>query len=73
MDFFFHGNTEETPLDRELQSRELGRIMSEAYPNPFIFLGYVVTQPHAARREFEVLALWSIDRSEKNMFISCSV
>ena len=41
--------TEETPLDRELQSTELARIMSESYPDPVIFLGYVVTKPHAAR------------------------
>ena len=41
--------TEETPLDRELQSTELARIMSESHPDPVIFLGYVVTKPHAAR------------------------
>ncbi len=41
--------TEETPLDRELQSTELARIMSSSYPNPLIFLGYVVTKPHARR------------------------
>ena len=40
---------EETPLDRELQSRELARIMSESYPEPVIFLGYVVTKPFAPR------------------------
>ena len=42
---------EETPLDRELQATELARIMSATYPNPLIFLGYVVTDPHAERRE----------------------
>ena len=42
---------EETPLDRELQATELARIMSASYPDPLIFLGYVVTTPHAARRE----------------------
>ena len=41
---------EETPLDRELQSTELARIMSSVYPEPLIYLGYVVTQPHAPRR-----------------------
>ena len=41
---------EETPLDRELQSKELARIMSAAYPKPVIFLGYLVTLPHAERR-----------------------
>ncbi|KAI0784469.1 Frag1/DRAM/Sfk1 family-domain-containing protein [Abortiporus biennis] len=44
-----HNGQEETPLDRELQSTELARIMSEVYPQPLIFLGYVVTKPHAAR------------------------
>ncbi|KAI0366313.1 hypothetical protein BV20DRAFT_952512 [Pilatotrama ljubarskyi] len=44
-----HNGQEETPLDRELQSKELARIMSESYPGPVIFLGYVVTKPHAAR------------------------
>ncbi|KAI9066122.1 hypothetical protein FKP32DRAFT_1707081 [Trametes sanguinea] len=44
-----HNGQEETPLDRELQSTELARIMSESYPDPVIFLGYVVTKPHAPR------------------------
>ena len=42
---------EETPLDRELQAKELARIMSSVYPEPVIFLGYVVTKPHAPRRK----------------------
>lgn len=42
---------EETPLDRELQSKEVGRIMGELYPQPVIFLGYLVTRPHAPRRK----------------------
>ena len=45
-----HVATEETPLDRELQSKELARIMSSVYPEPLIYLGYVVTKPHAERR-----------------------
>ncbi|PFH46805.1 hypothetical protein AMATHDRAFT_153788 [Amanita thiersii Skay4041] len=44
-----HNGQEETPLDRELQSRELARIMAAAFPKPVIFLGYVVTKPHAER------------------------
>ncbi|KAI5121231.1 hypothetical protein M0805_007238 [Coniferiporia weirii] len=44
-----HNGQEEDPLDRELQSRELARIMNSAYPTPVIFLGYVVTKPHAPR------------------------
>jgi hypothetical protein len=43
--------SEEDPLDRELQSRELARIMARAYPHPTIFLGYVVTKPHAEQRK----------------------
>ncbi|KAI9440116.1 Frag1/DRAM/Sfk1 family-domain-containing protein [Lactarius indigo] len=44
-----HNGQEETPLDRELQATELARIMSASYPDPLIFLGYVVTSPHAER------------------------
>jgi hypothetical protein len=44
-----HNGQEETPLDRELQATELARIMSASYPDPLIFLGYVVTDPHAKR------------------------
>lgn len=43
---------EEDPLDRQLQSAELARIMAAAYPHPTLFLGYVVTFPHASRRMF---------------------
>ncbi|OCH90334.1 hypothetical protein OBBRIDRAFT_887775 [Obba rivulosa] len=44
-----HNGQEETPLDRELQATELARIMSKTYPQPLIFLGYVVTKPLASR------------------------
>ncbi|KAI0259848.1 Frag1/DRAM/Sfk1 family-domain-containing protein [Gloeopeniophorella convolvens] len=44
-----HNGQEETPLDRELQATELARIMAASYPDPLIFLGYVVTDPHAPR------------------------
>ncbi|KAJ3788058.1 Frag1/DRAM/Sfk1 family-domain-containing protein [Lentinula aff. detonsa] len=51
-----HNGQEEDPLDRELQSRELARIMSTAYPRPVVFLGYVVTRPHALRpNPYEIL------------------
>ncbi|TFY73694.1 hypothetical protein EWM64_g10318 [Hericium alpestre] len=40
---------EETPVDRQLQAMELGRIMAASYPEPVIFLGYVVTDPKAPR------------------------
>ncbi|KAF9446745.1 hypothetical protein P691DRAFT_166821 [Macrolepiota fuliginosa MF-IS2] len=44
-----HNGQEEDPLDRELQSTELARIMRASYPKPVIFLGYVVTRPYARR------------------------
>jgi len=34
-----HNGQEEDPLDRELQSRKLGELMSARWPNPAIFLG----------------------------------
>ncbi|KAI8081732.1 Frag1/DRAM/Sfk1 family-domain-containing protein [Halteromyces radiatus] len=40
-----HNGQEEDPVDRELQTTELARIMRTS-PNPFVFLGYVVTKPH---------------------------
>ncbi|CAG8577901.1 10965_t:CDS:2 [Cetraspora pellucida] len=39
-----HNGQEENLLDRELQTTELARIMRES-SNPFVFLGYVVTEP----------------------------
>ncbi|KAI8387975.1 Frag1/DRAM/Sfk1 family-domain-containing protein [Radiomyces spectabilis] len=39
-----HNGQEEDPEDRRLQTTELARIMSTS-PNPFVFLGYVVTKP----------------------------
>ncbi len=44
-----HNGQEEDPLDRELQTTEIARIFRHAYPHPAIFLGYVVTKPHADR------------------------
>ncbi|KZP00656.1 hypothetical protein CALVIDRAFT_475938 [Calocera viscosa TUFC12733] len=43
------GQAEEDVLDRQLQAAELGRLMAEWYPEPTIFLGYVVTKPKAER------------------------
>lgn len=34
-----HNGQEEDPIDRELQSRELGRLMRQRWPTPTIFLG----------------------------------
>lgn len=44
-----HNGQEETPLDRQLQTEYIAKIASELYPQPFVFLGYVVTKPHAER------------------------
>ncbi|WFD26728.1 Protein cwh43 [Malassezia nana] len=44
-----HNGQEEDPLDRELQTTEIARLLREAYPHPAIFLGYLVTRPHAPR------------------------
>ncbi|KAJ7178611.1 Frag1/DRAM/Sfk1 family-domain-containing protein [Mycena crocata] len=51
-----HNGQEEDPLDRELQSTELARIMAATYPQPVLFLGYVVTKPLAPRpAPYEIL------------------
>ncbi|KAF8556174.1 hypothetical protein OG21DRAFT_1409449 [Imleria badia] len=44
-----HNGQEEDPLDRELQSKELARIMAASYPRPVVFLGYVVSEPLAPK------------------------
>ncbi|KAF9954576.1 hypothetical protein BGZ65_003934 [Modicella reniformis] len=49
-----HNGQEEDLLDRQLQSTELGRIMRES-DNPFLFLGYVVTQPGKGQEIYELL------------------
>lgn len=46
---------EEDSLDRELQSKELARIMAASYPRPVVFLGYVVSKPLAPRRMYLLL------------------
>ncbi|KAF9565170.1 hypothetical protein CPC08DRAFT_704709 [Agrocybe pediades] len=43
-----HNGQEEDPLDRELQSTELAKIMA-ASTRPVVFLGYLVTRPLAPR------------------------
>ncbi|KAG0252297.1 hypothetical protein BG011_007078 [Mortierella polycephala] len=49
-----HNGQEEDLLDRQLQTTELGRIMRES-DNPFLFLGYVVTQPGKGHEIYEML------------------
>ncbi|KAJ6544817.1 Frag1/DRAM/Sfk1 family-domain-containing protein [Mycena vulgaris] len=51
-----HNGQEEDPLDRELQSIELARIMAASHPRPVLFLGYVVSKPNAPRpAPYEIL------------------
>lgn len=66
-----HNGQEEDPLDRELQTTKLAQIAREAYPHPFIFLGYVVTKPHAPRPSpYEILfddgRLQDVDPTDMN-------
>ncbi|BGP19267.1 hypothetical protein JCM10213_008215 [Rhodosporidiobolus nylandii] len=44
-----HNGQEEDPLDRELQSKELARLMGRQEGRPTVFLGYLVTRPHQER------------------------
>ncbi|TIC27791.1 hypothetical protein E3Q10_03517 [Wallemia mellicola] len=44
-----HNGQEESPLDRELQTTEIARILNTTYPEPALFLGYLVTTPHQKR------------------------
>ncbi|KAG8748162.1 hypothetical protein FRC10_008895 [Ceratobasidium sp. 414] len=44
-----HNGQEEDPLDRQLQSMRLAEIMGYNYPEPTIFLGYVVSKPFTER------------------------
>ncbi|KAJ7722557.1 Frag1/DRAM/Sfk1 family-domain-containing protein [Mycena maculata] len=64
-----HNGQEEDPLDRELQSAELARIMAATHPRPVLFLGYVVTKPHAPRpAPYEILVtdgqVFDIDKDD---------
>lgn len=66
-----HNGQEEDPLDRELQTTELARLLREAYPHPALFLGYLVTKPHARRPSpYEILfrdgRLHDVDATDMN-------
>ena len=66
-----HNGQEEDPLDRELQTTKLAEIARKAYPHPAIFLGYVVTKPHAPRpNPYEILftdgKLFDVDATDLN-------
>lgn len=51
-----HNGQEEDALDRQLQSEALAKVMSDAHPEPFLFLGYVVTHVGAPRpAPYEIL------------------
>ncbi|KAG0054177.1 hypothetical protein BGZ83_011787 [Gryganskiella cystojenkinii] len=49
-----HNGQEEDLLDRQLQTTELGRIMRES-DNPFLFLGYVVTNAGKGNEIYDLL------------------
>jgi len=40
-----HNGQEEDALDRELQTTEIARLLSETEDAPTVFLGYLVTHP----------------------------
>lgn len=51
-----HNGQEEDALDRQLQTEALAKVMGDAYPEPFVFLGYVVTHVGANRpAPYEIL------------------
>jgi endonuclease/exonuclease/phosphatase family metal-dependent hydrolase len=41
-----HNGQEETPLDRELQAKELGKLFKHNKDEPIIYLGYITSAPH---------------------------
>lgn len=47
--FVSHNGQFEDALDRELQTTEIARILRETEEQPTVFLGYLVTKPHAKR------------------------
>lgn len=47
--FVSHNGQYEDALDRELQTTEIARILRETEEQPTVFLGYLVTKPHASR------------------------
>lgn len=51
-----HNGQHEDALDRELQSRELARLLAARYPRPATLLGYFITRPHwKAPEPYEIL------------------
>ena len=47
--FVSHNGQYEDALDRELQTTEIARLLSMREEQPTVFLGYLVTKPHANR------------------------
>jgi hypothetical protein len=41
--------SEEDPIDREMQTTELARLLRDTAETPTVFLGYLVTEPHDKR------------------------
>lgn len=64
-----HNGQEEDALDRQLQTEAIAKITRESYPEPFLFLGYVVTETGAGRpAPYTILMtdgkLWDIEISD---------
>ncbi|KAJ9127345.1 hypothetical protein QFC24_000752 [Naganishia onofrii] len=66
-----HNGQEEDALDRQLQTEALAKVMGNAYPEPFVFLGYVVTHVGANRpAPYEILMsdgrVWDVEIADQD-------
>ncbi|KAJ9092428.1 hypothetical protein QFC21_006810 [Naganishia friedmannii] len=66
-----HNGQEEDALDRQLQTEMLAKVMGDAYPEPFVFLGYVVTHVGANRpAPYEILMsdgrVWDVEIEDQD-------
>ena len=66
-----HNGQEEDPVDRQLQTEAIAKISSSCWPDPFVFLGYVVTRVGAKRpAPYEILMadgqLWDVEIADRD-------
>lgn len=61
-----HNGQEEDLLDRQLQTREIGRIIEEV-EGPMIFLGYLVTKPGMEHEIYRIMAERMTDIYSKDL------
>lgn len=66
-----HNGQEEDPKDRELQTQAIAKISNSCWPEPFVFLGYVVTRVGAKKpAPYEILMadgrLWDIEIADRD-------